>query len=235
MFLRLATEYMMPQYNLGEVISSATRNIGRRDDISTSDASFCANRAYFEVFYATEPEEGERIAVSSTTSGENKIELPSDFYEAISATIIYRPSWSTSSSVQSSYNTMKVVGMEAMDGRNPVPGGVPNEIAFFNSWLEMYPSPNSGYSFQLRYRAHPTDLTSLSSVPSLSTPWRAAWMLKTQEYLADFLQDEAQSQKAHAQYLAYVATLKTPAAVRNSGEFRRSFKPYVSVGGRRRV
>lgn len=187
------------------------------------------------MFYAIGPEEGEKIAVSSTTSGENKIELPSDFYEPISAAIIHRPSWSTSSSVQSSYATLKMVGMEAMDGRNPEPGGAPSEIAFFNSWIEVFPSPNSAFSFQLRYRAHPTDLLSTSSVPSLSTPWRAAWLLKTQQYLADFVQDEAASAKAHGQFLAYVATLKTPTASRNAGEFRKSFQPYVSQGGRRRV
>ena len=216
-------------------MSNATRNIGRRDDIALSDASFQANRAYFEVFYAINPEEGEKIAVSSTTSGENKIELPSDFYEPISAAVIYRPSWSTSSSVNSSYLTLKLGSIEGMDGRNPEPGGTPEEIVFFNSWVEIFPSPNSAFSFQLRYRAHPVDLTSTSSVPSLSTPWRAAWMLKTQQYLADFVQDEAASAKAHGQFLAYVATLKTPAASRNAGEFRKSFKPYVSQGGRRRV
>ena len=225
----------MPAYTLGECLSSATRNIGRRDDIALSDASFVANRAYFEVFYAIEPEEGEKIAVSSTTSGENKIELPTDFYEPISAALVWRASWSTSSSVNSSYATLKLASIEAMDGRNPVPGGTPEEIAFFNSWIEMYPSPNSGYSFQLRYRGHPVDLTSLSSVPSLSTPWRAAWVLKTQQYLADFVQDEAQSQKASVQYATYVQTLKTPAATRQGGEFRKGFTPYIPQGGRRRV
>ena len=225
----------MPNFTLGECLSTATQNIGRRDDIPLSDASLIANRAYFEIAYAIEAEELEKIAVSSTTSGENKIELPTDFYEPISATLIYRPSWSTVSSVNSSYATLKISSMELMDGRNPVPGGAPSELAFYNSWIELWPSPNSAYSFQLRYRAHPEDLTSTSSVPSLSTPWRQAWVLKTQEYLADYVQDEVQSQKAHTQYQAYVSTLKTPRAVRNSGEFRRGFVPYVSKGGRRKV
>lgn len=225
----------MPQYTLGQIISSATAAIGRRDDISLSDASRLANDAYFEVWYAIDPEEGEKIAVSSTTSGENKIELPTDFYGPISANIIYRPSWSTSSSVYSSYNTMKVVSMDWIDGNNPEPGGVPTKVAFYNSWLELYPSPNSGYSFQLRYRAHPVDLLSTGSVPSLSTPWRKAVELKTREYLADFVGDEERSQKASIQYLRYVQTLKTSQAVRQSGEFRQGFQAFVSKGGRRKV
>ena len=101
----------MPTFTLGEIMSQATVMVGRRDDISLSDASFLANRAYFEVWYASNPEEGEKIAVSSTTSGENKIELPTDFYEPISATLIYRPSWSTASSTRSSYNTLKLVSV----------------------------------------------------------------------------------------------------------------------------
>jgi hypothetical protein len=224
----------MPTYNLGEILSSATAAIGRRADISVSDASRLANDAYFEVWYAIAPEEGEKIAISSTTSGENKIELPTDFYAPVSAAIIHRPSWSTVSSVNSSYATLKIVGMEMMDGRNPAPGGAPREIAFYNSWMELYPSPNSGYSFQLRYRAHPEDLVSTSSVPSLSTPWRKAVELKTREYLADFVGDEERSAKAARQHAAFVATLKTPQALRQSGEFRQGFQPYVSKGGRRR-
>jgi hypothetical protein len=224
----------MPQYTLGEILSSATAAIGRRDDISLSDASRLANDAYFEVVYAVSDMEFEKIAVSSTTSGENKIELPSDFHEPISASIVYRPSWSTSSSVNSSHLTLKIVGMEAMDGRNPEPGGVPEDLAFYNSWIELYPSPNSGYSFQLRYRAHPEDIVSLTSVPSLSTPWRKAVELKTREYLADFVDDEAASMKAAMQYQAYVATLKTAQARRQSGEWRQSVAAYVPTGGRRR-
>lgn len=225
----------MPRYNLGEILSSATAAIGRRGDIGLSDASRLANDAYFEVFYASNPEEGEKIAVSSTTSGENKIELPTDFWEPISASIIYRPSWSTSSSVNSSYVTLGRASISAMDGRNPEPGGQPEEVAFFNSWLELYPSPNSGYSFQLRYRGHPTDLLSTASVPSLSTPWRKAVELKTREYLANFVGAYDLEAKASVDYLRYVSTLKTAEATRQRMETPQRFVPWVSQGGRRKA
>ena len=225
----------MPSYTLGEILSSATAAIGRRADIPLSDASRIANDAYFQVAYATRPEELEKIAISSTTSGENKIELPSDFFEPISAALIYRPSWSTSSSVQSSYRTLNLASIAQMDGRNPEPGACPTDVAFYNSWLELYPSPDSGYSFQLRYRAHPEDLLSTSSVPSVSTPWRKAVELKTREGLAAFVGDGDAEAKASVDYLRYVATLKTSDALRQSGQFDQRFSFVRSAGGRRRV
>ena len=223
----------MPSYNLGQIMSSATAAVGRRADIDISDVSRLANDAYFEVWYAAPPEEAEKIAVSSTTSGENRIELPTDFYEPISAALIFRPSWTTSGT--SSYVTLKRVDASALDGKSPEPVGTPEEIAFYNSWMELWPSPNSAYSLQFRYRAGPTDLISTSSVPSLSTPWRKAVELKTREYVADFVGDEERSQKAQIQFLRYVSTLKTAQARRQSGEWKEGFRPYVPVGGRRRV
>ena len=225
----------MPAYTLGEILSSATAAIGRRADISLSDASRIANDAYFQVFYATRPEEGERIAISSTTSGENKIELPSDFWEPISASLIYRNSWSTSSSAVSSYNTLNLLSAAFLDAHNPEPGAQPTGIAFYNSWIELYPSPNSAYSVQLRYRAHPTDLISTSSVPSVSTPWRKAVELKTREGLAAFVGDDAREAKASVDYLRFVATLKTSDGLRQSGQFHQGFAFVPSAGGRRRV
>ena len=225
----------MPTYSLGEIMSSATGAVGRRADVALSDVSRIANDAYFEVWYAIRPEEGEKIAISSTTSGENKIELPSDFWEPISAAIICRPSWSTSSSVQSSYRTLNLVSLAQMDARNPEPGGVPTNAAFYNSWIELDPSPDSGYSFQLRYRSHVTDMLATTMVPSVSTPWRKAIELKTREGVAAFVKDSAAEAKASVDYARYVATLKTSDAIRQSGQFNQGFAFIKSPGGRRRV
>lgn len=222
----------MPRYTLGEILSSASAAIGRRDDIPLSDASRMANDAMFEVFYVCDPQEAEKIAVVSTTSGENKIELPSDFKAPISASLVHRASWATSGI--SSYATLKLVSVSRMDGRASEPGGAPTELAFYNSWLELWPSPNSSYSFVLRYRAEPTEMTALTDVPSLSTAWRKAVELKTREHLADFVRDDAASQKASIQFARYVSTLRTAQALRQTGEFPQGFVPAVSRGGRRR-
>jgi len=213
-------------------MSSATAAIGRRADIALSDASRMANEAYFEVFYASEPAEAETIAVSSTTSGENKIELPSDFLEPISATIIWRSSWGTSGT--SSYQTLAITSIEEMDA-GALPVSTPEKISYFNSWLELYPSPDSGYSFQLRYRAHPVDLLSTSSVPSVSTEWRKAVELKSRELYAAYVGDYEREQKASVDYARYVVTLKTDVAKRQAGEFDFRFAPRQGSRGRRRV
>jgi hypothetical protein len=225
----------MPSYSLGDIISSATAAIGRRADVLLSDASRLANDAYFEVFYASDSEEGETIAVSSTTLDENKIELPPDCWQPLSACLIYRPSWSTSSSVHSSYATLERIAFPEADGRNPEPAGTPTEIAFFNSWAELYPSPNSAYSFQLRYRAHPSDLTALTSTPRLSVAWRKAVELKTRENIANFVGAYDLEAKAASDYIRYVGTLKTAEAMRQRFETPNRVIPFKSQGGRRRV
>lgn len=224
----------MPSYTLGELISSATANVGRRADLSQSEVSRLVNEAYFEVIYTSDPQEFEKIAVSSTTTGEHRIELPSDLLEPITAALIYR-SGSTASSYHSSYMTLRLVPTEYMDGRNPQPSGTPKDIAFFNSWAELWPSPNSAFSFQLRYHAHPTDLTATSDVPSLSTPWRKAVLLKAEELIFKHLQDEVGETNAQLSYLNYVNMISTDAARRQKGQFKYNVTPSWGQGGRRKV
>lgn len=225
----------MPSYTLSELMSIATGNVGRRADIEASTVSRIVNEAYFEVYYQTDPQEGERLAVSSTTTGTQRIELPSDMLEPISATLIYL-SGSTASSQHSSYQTLKLISPEQVDGKNPQPSGVPKEICFFNSWAELYPSPNSAYSFQLRYRNHPTDMTNTNAVPSLSTPWRRAVALKAEEMLWHFLSNPEGAANAQTRYLNYVSMLETDRARRQkSSQLRGGVQPSWSHGGRRRT
>lgn len=221
----------MPSYTLAELSSFATSAVGRRADLDSSVVSRLVNEAYFEVFYASGPEESELIAVSSTTTGENKIELPTDFYAPISASLIY--STSTLTSAHSSYLTLDLVSIEQMDGRNPQPSGTPTEIAFYNSWIELFPSPNSAFSFQLRYYSHPSELTASSSVPSLSTPWRRAVSIKAKELVAAEFEHDSEA-KHSIDYLRYVATLKSAAAIRQTGEFKKNFNPTYGGGGLRK-
>jgi hypothetical protein len=225
----------MPAYTLSECMSFATTEAGRRDDIAASVVSRLVNEAYMEVAVETSPEALERIAVSSTTTGENRISLPTDFYEPISASLVYMPSWSTSSSQHSSYYTLKRVAVSALDRKNPQPSGVPTEIAFFGDWMELYPSPNSAYSLQIRYRSQVTDMTATSDVPSVGTPWRRAIVIKTKARIYDMLGDFAGSQAANTEYLQYVTKLKTDAARRQAMESSEMGVKVLSYGGRRRA
>ncbi len=224
---------LMPNYTLNEIMSFATANAGRRADITESTMSRLANEAYFEVFYSSDPQESESIAVSSTTTGENKIELPTDFNEPITATLIWR-SGSTADSNHSSYQTLRLVDVEQMDGRSPQPSGTPTDIAFYNSWAELWPSPNSAFSFQLRYRAGATDMTELTDLPSVSTPWRSAIVKKTEENIYKFLNDEVGAQNAQMRYLDYVGRIKSDEAKRQNFRTRQNMTPSWGEGGRRR-
>lgn len=215
-------------------MSFATANAGRRDDLETSTVSRLVNEAYFEVFYASDPQEAEKIAVSSTTTGENRVELPTDFHQPLSATLIYR-SGSTAASNHSSYNTLKMVDVHALDGKNPQPSGTPRQIAFYNSWAELYPSPNSAFSFQLRYRAMPSDLTGTTAVPSLTTPWRMAVVRKAEENIFRYVGDEIGAQNAQVRYLDYVNRIKSDEGKRQNYRGLVGLNPSWGEGGRRKV
>jgi hypothetical protein len=226
----------MPSYNLSEIMSFATFEAGRRADLAQSDVSRMVNESYLEVAVETQPEGLERLAVSSTTTGENKISLPSDYYEPISATLIYQPSWSTLSSAHSSHYTLRRVAISDMDARNPQPSGIPIEIAFYADWMELHPSPNSAYSLQLRYRSQVTDMSATTDVPSVGTPWRRAIVIKTKKRIFDAVGDQAGAMSAEIEYQTYVSKLKTDAARRQAMESEIAMKPlYGSYGGRRRV
>lgn len=221
----------MPSYNLGEIMSFATGNVGRRADLAQSVVSRMANEAYFEVFYASEPAASEKIAVSSTTTGENKIDLPTDYYAPISAALIWLPTGST----HSSYKTLTLQDVEWMDARNPQPSGTPTDVAFYNQWLELWPSPNSAFSLQLRYRSQPQDLTATTDVPSVDTSWRPAIVTKTEEKLFLYLQDDTRAQASNLRYLQQVSRLENEQAKRQKGAFRQHVTPIYGTGGRRRV
>src|SRR5579859_1528055 len=98
--------------NLGDICSMATTFAGGRLDYSYSEASRLANIAYSEVatrINAHRPKEA--LAVSSTTSGGNRIALPSDFDYSIALTL-YVGSGSTATSTGTT-----VVPMRMRDSR----------------------------------------------------------------------------------------------------------------------
>lgn len=225
----------MPAYTLGDVMSFVTTDIGRRSDIAASTASRIVNEAYFEVTAQTNPQSLESVRVSSTTTGVGSIELPTDFLEPISASLFWLASGSTATSLHSSYMTLEIISIAEFDSKNPQPSGVPRQIAFFNTQSEFYPSPNSAYSFRLRYVAGVEDLVSLTSVPSLSTPWRLAWKMKAEEKMYNFIQDEVGAFNAQGRYFAYVSQLKSDLARRQSMLQRQHVDPSWGIGGRRKI
>ena len=208
----------MPSYSLGELMSLATTDVGRRADIPISVASQRVNMAYFEVAGAVEHALLEQVAVSSTTSGENRIDLPTDYGEIVNLSLKW--STSTSSSAVSNTKTLRRMSASNADERGFLPVGEPQGYVMFNQWVEVWPSPDSAYSMQIRYRSMVTDMVQTSDVPSISTPFRHAIYIKTKELLHDYLGNYAASAAANRAYIDYMLRIKSDEARRQMGESR---------------
>lgn len=218
----------MPSFTLGEIMSIATGDVGRRGDITQSTASLRANIAYFEVAGSIENAFAERIAVSSTTSGENRIDLPTDFGEMINLSMKW--SDSTASSAVSSTKTLARINLSTYDANGALPVGEPEAYAFFSNWLELYPSPDSAYSLQIRYRSMVTDMIATSDVPSISTPFRWAIVLKTKQLLHDYLGNANGAMLAEAQYQSFMQSTKNDEYRRQLGESPMGVAPVYRSG-----
>lgn len=191
-------------WNLGDLCSRATQALGNRSDIALSDASFWCNEASREVWDFLPHNLKESIAVSSTTSGGNRITLPTDFEEMLDLSNLSmsppRLLWPTNLPLADSWATTQ---------------GVPERYVEFNNWLELVPSPDSSYSIQLRYRKQCSTMTALMSQPSLATRFRYPIMLKTKELLArHVIFDSTKASEAAGEFLSYMNALPSDKALR---------------------
>ena len=196
-------------------MSYATARIGRRSDIAASDASFWVNAAYQEGAQAAPSALMETLTVSSTTSGENRLELPADCMELINL------SWLTTAGGSSSGLTLRRTGLNRVDETGFFVNGKPEEYALFNNWIELWPSPNSSYSLQMRYFAYPADMTATTAVPSLATEWRPAVLYLAEAFLHELVGNDVEGANSRARYAGYISSLKdTQARRQSSGEMR---------------
>ena len=192
--------------NLGQVCSRATEIAGGRVDWSLSDASFYANMAAQEVSQFAGHLPKEAIAVSSTTSGENRYALPSDF-DYSTALTLYQGSNATAGSRMTT--AIPLVGRDAnwADSRSFPDDGVPDNYVLYSTFFELYPSPNSGYSMTLRYVARQPTLITSTETLSLDDRWHPAWLYKTVELLEASRNNVEAEAMARNRYLSYVATI----------------------------
>lgn len=197
----------MPAWTLADLMSRATTRIGRRSDIAASDASFYVNMAYQEVAQAAPSALMETITVSSTTSGENRIELPADCLEIINL------SWLTQVGTNSA-RTLRRTSPNQVDQAGFDTLGKPDQYVIFSNWMELWPSPDSSYSLQLRYYAYPSDMTVTTAIPSLATEWRPAVLYLSEALLHEHLGNDYEGATARARYAAYTASLKDTQARR---------------------
>lgn len=158
---------------LGDVISRSTTLAGGRRDWAPSEVSFYANLAAAEVFEQVYHTPLEALAISSTTSGENRLALPADFVGAIGL-----------SNLSTSVRPRTVHQVEATWIDSQVTqSGEPTNYALFASWMELWPTPNSSESLQFRYYARQAEMVESSATPVFAERWHAGWLYKTAEHL----------------------------------------------------
>jgi hypothetical protein len=197
---------MANAWNLGDIMSKATQALGNRTDIVLADASFYANEAARIVYDAIPHEGQEAIAISSTTSGEDKITLPADFQEIL--TLSNLSDGGGSPDVLDPINEVELASYSTDTG-------TPLHYAQFANWLELRPSPDSSYSLELRYRKQQSTMTETTTVPSVATRFRYAVFLKTKQLLAEnVVRDEVEAQRANADYLDFLGQVPSDRALR---------------------
>jgi hypothetical protein len=215
-------------------MSAATTMAGGRSDFASSEASLYANLALEQIYVASGSHHNAReaIAISSTTSGGNRVGLPTDFAYPLSMTL-YAGSSSTNT-VSRTTATHPLIQKDAAwaDAQDQqVVGGLPEHYVLFGSWMELFPSPNSAYSLQLRYGTEAPILVASSETPALSPRFHQAWLYKTVELLHGARSDVEGEALARNRYVNYVSTLDTDRA--NRQQDRKSMSVNVVMGSRR--
>src|SRR3990167_1144898 len=184
-------------------MSNATQMIGARSDLASSTASLLANQALREVWESLAHDLQETLAISSTTSGEDKITLPSDFGEVLAL----------SNTSASPPRLLRHINIDDVDSATTVLG-TPVAYTLYSNWLELHPSPDSAYSLTLRYRAEPSVLTVTTAASSLASRFDYGWLLKTAELYCDALNDFEQGILWRNKYTAYMSSQRNDLAKR---------------------
>lgn len=148
------------------------------DDIHPSRVSAYVNLAQRDIANRIPQVEFERLAVSSTSSGDDKLFLPTDCERVLNL------SFDTGNAAVGGRG-LRQTNLWEMDAKsNGTFTGVPDRYESYATWLQLYPSPNSQYSLVLRYMARLSDITNLTAIPSVDTRYHMGVLFKTVEYLA---------------------------------------------------
>ena len=208
----------------------ATTFAGGRLDWQLSEASAYVNLAYAEVASRIGHRSKESVQVSSTTSGGYRVAVPSD-YDSLLAFTLYVPSTATitfdSVGVPRTWTTIPLQQVDVRSGDaaagSPPPldafsatalPGVPDRYVPYANWLELVPSPNSAYSYALRYMAKNPTLVNSTDTPVLDERWHPAILYKSVELLEASRNNPEGEAIARNRYLNYVQGTPTDAALK---------------------
>lgn len=191
---------------LADTCSRATMMAGGRNDWALSEASFYANMALQEVATRVRHTPLEALAYSSTTSGENRIGLPSDFYAPLAMSNL--STWGVVGGRQ-----LRWVDAAWMDSQT-TQSGEPEAIAWYGNWLELWPSPDSSYSVGFRYLGRQRTLVASTDTPQLREDWHPGWLYKTVSLLEASRSNPAGEAIAENRYLRYMTSTENDQALR---------------------
>lgn len=195
----------MSNWNLGTLMSSATAALGNRTDIPASTVSFWVNEAQRFVWDQLPHDQQEAIAISSTTVNENRITLPTDFQELL-----------VLSNISGGGAPAPLYPMNPWDIDSASTGtSTPTNYMLYADWLELWPSPDSSYSLQMRYRKRLATMTATTAVPSVATRFHYAVFLKATELLAQHVTLDPQTAAVNSNaYVAYMMSTPNDRALR---------------------
>lgn len=218
----------MPSLTLAQVCSMATALVDNGEPWPLSEASQWANMALEQVSSMANAHHKPReaLAISSTTSGGNRIALPTDFDSPVVLTL-YQGSTSTATTSRSTWAVPLIMRdgafLDAQDDQ--FSGGVPEYYAWYATWIELFPSPNSAYSLQLRYNIRQTELSASTATATLDAKWNQAWVYKTATLLAaarsDFTHEVANEQR----FMNYIRLIPTDRALGQQDRRSMSLRP----------
>jgi hypothetical protein len=201
---------------LGDVISRSSSLAGGRLDWSPSEISFYANLSLQELSTRIHYTGKEALAYSSVSSGEGRVQLPSDFDYALTVRLdLYSVGTADDGAGgEISVSTLQYTSQLTLKDPSETDSGStvfgqPQYYTLYNNWMELVPSPTSGYSITLRYASKQRTLIDSSATPDIDERWHPAWMYNTEKYLRKSRDDQEGSLIAERQYLQYVQSTPT--------------------------
>ena len=185
----------------------ATRLVQGRTDLTLSEVSLYANLALDFVQTRQRGRSEEALAISSTTSGENKIAVPTDFGFPIAVSNL------SVTAGDSRTRLWGPVDADLFDSRSTTLG-IPEQYAVYSTWMELWPSPDSSYSIQLRYGTKVNTLVASTATPVLDQKFHLAWAYKAAEITASMRQDSESEALNRARFLSELGSLPDDQAMR---------------------
>jgi hypothetical protein len=210
---------------LADTISRATTLAGGRTDWVVSDVSFYANVAAQTIYQQVYHTPQEALAYSSTTSGENRISVPTDYDGSISLSNLSGPiniGWAGGRQLtkrEGAWISSQWTG-----------SGEPTHYADYGTWMELWPTPDSSYSLELRYYAKLPTMVASTATPHFDERWHPGWLYKTWELLEQSRNNPEGAAVARNQYLDYMGSVPSDLARRQVAKEGRGLR-YQRVDG----